>query len=712
MANAFLDFVAGSDAADGLTAATPKKTFAAAAALLAVGNKLKVKASPAPVQVGGTTSATWNDLARSIAVTWTTQQIKVIDYCSVAWTAGAQGSASSLNTGTFKKSTQNSTSSINTTASVGQIMYRALGGAQDFSAYQTVSFCAKTTVAQTAGTSRMSLRLCSDTAGVTAVNTISIPALTAANRWTLVTVDTGGNLGSAIQSIALYADQANAAATISLDCILACKNGVNALSLTSLIGKGTSGETYYGISSISAIDGNGCTIWLDNQTETLGNATRGYTAQTASLSETLPLWKREPITLTQMGQGLIAAATTSFMTVPLSGTSDAAKIEYEFGYSDLSLSAPDGETWLDCQNGHGNIFVMSAKQFTKTSKLAAVRANNLFNASGASSRNNEFYGIAANNMTTTATSLSQAGRNIVSVDFCNNNGAVGMNILGGNGGNVFYAKQINNNLSNGIFGGINESFLGGLGGSRTLIANNTSQGVSLHSGIVIKNVETRSSAAGAGFTNTSTQTWSLPSFIEDAIVGEASTIIISTNSDAQSFFKKFGGVEGDNRFYMNGATGYQGSGIWRLNLTSATLRPDSMPAEIRLGRIACVANRAVTVTAQMKSDNSAVGCQLVAAGQLAGVPTNVVSSVVGAGGAAYETVSITFTPTESGFIDILWRASTTVANTNAYLQSVSVSGGATADEINAVTFNDRGAITMANAVGGSGGSIGIQVFKH
>ena len=50
----------------------------------------------------------------------------------------------------------------------------------------------------------LQLRLCSDAAGVTAVNTFNIPPVGVVGNWHCFTIDLGTNLGSSIQSIALY----------------------------------------------------------------------------------------------------------------------------------------------------------------------------------------------------------------------------------------------------------------------------------------------------------------------------------------------------------------------------------------------------------------------------------------------------------------------------------------------------------------------------
>jgi hypothetical protein len=708
MTNFCCDTVNGNDAWPG-TPAQPKKTFAAVAALVTnpAADKAIFKASPAPTMVGGNAMATWNDLAKSIAVTWQTQQLADIDKCEVAWTAGAVGSSGTppLDSATGKRvASVNGSPRLNMTGATGLVGYRSLGANFDFSAYQQVSFWIRTNANQTSGSSRMSLRLCSDVAGAVTVNTIPIPALVA-GRWTLVTVDTGGNLGNSIQSVALYADQTNSAATIWLDNIIACKNAANALTLTSLISKGTAGETYYGIASIENITGAGCTIYIDNQTETLRNTGRGYAAQTPGLNETLALWKREPITLTQAGLSLSASAffTTAHGTV-------AAPIRFEFGYENLNDPAPTGETWFDGQNGFANLFTVSHR-YNHVSGLGAVRFSNGLVLNNV--RGNVLQVVGINN--------SNAGVSVQnSTDFSltagalNNNGSAGYASAGTGFGRILIrAGQANGNT---IYGFALSSFedVVPLTGKRMPVRLNGGTPISFqgHSCVVRdadfssnSNLSNQAAAPSIGPSTdglnyvidcTLSNSGAVPNFLNTSF-RHLNSLIAAKNVNR---------VAGDDRIYTDDAvissdttTTRTAGRSWKCNFQGTT-RDASYPVRFPLTRLFCRAARAVTVKASMRRDNiNAVGQLFVRGNSIAGVAADLSASASGAIN-QWETVTLTFTPTEDGFVDVWWGSYSSVINANVWVDDVTISGAVTTRESNTLDIGFFGA-PFAAGVNGS-----------
>jgi len=146
------------------------------------------------------------------------------------------------------------------TASVGKVAYCALDSTLDLSGYQQISlryiwdYIAS---GQKNDSGVFSLRLCSDNQGDTTVNTIPItpPAGDDQDDWFWWTYDNGANLGSNINSVALYADAAieNSSTEIILENIIACKatSSADSLHLGSLISKGNINSShYYGIDGI------------------------------------------------------------------------------------------------------------------------------------------------------------------------------------------------------------------------------------------------------------------------------------------------------------------------------------------------------------------------------------------------------------------------------------------------------------------------------
>tara|TARA_R100000152_G_C6781825_1_gene217255 strand:+ start:3013 stop:5391 length:2379 start_codon:yes stop_codon:yes gene_type:complete len=144
--------------------------------------------------------------------------------------------------------------------SAGKVAYCALDSTLDLSGYQQISlryiwdYIAS---GQKNDSGVFSLRLCSDNQGDTTVNTIPItpPAGDDQDDWFWWTYDNGANLGSNINSVALYADAAIEASgtEIILENIIACKakSSADSLHLGSLISKGNINTShYYGIDGI------------------------------------------------------------------------------------------------------------------------------------------------------------------------------------------------------------------------------------------------------------------------------------------------------------------------------------------------------------------------------------------------------------------------------------------------------------------------------
>jgi hypothetical protein len=269
----------------------------------------------------------------------------------------------------------------------------------NLSGYQQVSFWFQANATLAAGV--LSLRLCSDTAGATTVDTLLLPAYPCANVWQCMTINKGSALGSSINSVALYAESDPGTVTCYLDNIIACKavGSADSLTLDSLIGKvwnrswvasttystndiriptsgnrngfrykattgGTTGsseptwpeavgltvtdgsavwtcegveDTWYPIQSIRAT-----TVLIDNgPNRVTASGGRGYYGET----ETVATYKREPIGQTP---GTGTSNTTNEVTD--TGTVNTF-ITYSGGWDRTAMSSQSGQTWLSGRNG-------------------------------------------------------------------------------------------------------------------------------------------------------------------------------------------------------------------------------------------------------------------------------------------------------------------------------------------------------------------------
>jgi hypothetical protein len=270
----------------------------------------------------------------------------------------------------------------------------------NLSGYQQVSFWFQANATLAAGV--LSLRLCSDTAGATTVDTLLLPAYPCANMWQCMTINKGSALGSTINSVALYAESDPGVVTVLLDNIIACKSvgSADSLTLDSLIGKahnrswvasttyatndiriptsanrngfrykattgGTTGsteptwpeavgltvtdgtavwtcegveDTWYPIQSI-----RGTTVLIDNGPQTGAASGRGYYGET----ETVATYKREPIKPA-------ALASNSANAMLGDGHRDGGLAHHLLGRLGPHRHVQQsGQTWVTGQNGRG-----------------------------------------------------------------------------------------------------------------------------------------------------------------------------------------------------------------------------------------------------------------------------------------------------------------------------------------------------------------------
>ena len=142
----------------------------------------------------------------------------------------------------------------------GKVAYCELDSTLDLSGYQQISLkyvFDYVASGQKNDSGIFSLRLCSDTQGDTVVNTIPItpPPGDDFDQFFWWTYDNGANLGSNINSVALYVDveTEHSNTEIILSNIIACKakSAADSLHLGSLISKGTTfSSNYYAIDAI------------------------------------------------------------------------------------------------------------------------------------------------------------------------------------------------------------------------------------------------------------------------------------------------------------------------------------------------------------------------------------------------------------------------------------------------------------------------------
>ena len=269
---------------------------------------------------------------------------------------------------------------ISSVFTTGKAAYYTLPSTLDLSGYQQISFRLQYISGNsfTSGNFNCSLRLCSDSSGNTTVNTINIPSSLSipsgsSTEFIPITVDLGTNLGSNINSIALYVNTDVSTQTIRLSNIIACKasSSADSLTLNSLIGRNTtnndSRKEWYAIESI-----NGTRVILDcgSQNYNMNSVyNAGHACWFGDTDGTYPFYKIQPISTSSTGTSVtdatVAVSQTSKFDIILSGG---------WNRTDMSTQTTTAMTFLDGMNCYGYGLYLNSDRLN-ASNLGLVRYN-------------------------------------------------------------------------------------------------------------------------------------------------------------------------------------------------------------------------------------------------------------------------------------------------------------------------------------------------
>jgi hypothetical protein len=651
-----LDPVLGNDSNDGSTWALAWKTITsgATAARIAPGDTIKIAKSPDPTSIG---NATWNHLSKT--VTLAAALTANVELCDAAWTATTNVTAST-NTSNYKLGTCSVSLSIAAAFTTGKVGYKTLGSAVDFSAYQQISFWLLASTVLAANV--LKLCLCSDTTGDTIVDEFIIPATDVSSYKLPCTINKGSALGSSIQSVALYAIVDPGTVIVLLDNIIACKasGSADSLSMTSLISKNSAAsggdESWYPIQSI-----NGTTVTIDNGPAINANAGRGYYGTT----ETVTTYKRECFRV-----------LSTVCTIQDSGSSGSL-IEFQGGY-DPSSGNQNGETYFDAGTGRGNGIDFSNRNYVLSNRINMVRAMrgvcflaaSYCEVTAHSLCGNDSAGLylsgasyckadVKNVNNTTGTGLSFAGTNNIgnelTIDNVNNNITYGMSVAAAYV-NKITAENVCNNGSSNV--SINANAIRNMF-KITNDKNSGSYGFSFDSPPALDNkiigTTTASNASGAvSASSPGTQ------YFQGCTFGETSKVLNQTAwMNGRICLGAHDGSIENNYVYTDGGiinsqstVRHTASGIaWQLSPTSAN-RSAYYPLYMSLAKIAVAADSPVTVSCWFRRTNTGITGKLVCrGGQISGVESDVSASMTAAAD-TWEQLTITFTPTAAGVVEI------------------------------------------------------------
>jgi hypothetical protein len=524
----------------------------------------------------------------------------------------------------------------------GLAMYKTIAST-DYSSYQQISFWIRCASALAAG--NFQIKLCSDTAGTTAVNTLNIPAvanISATTGWMAVTIDYGANFGSAIQSIAVYVVTKPASSAWTFDNMLACKasSSANALTLTSMIGKNIAGSTWYSLLSI-----NGAVVTVDcGGMKAIGGSSalnRGYTETTNASATTYRYETYKPAQQT--------TSTATLYNAPGIAAYGSTPCSYSGGWDGVNMTSQTGITWLDGQNGYGIPFNITGKNILFDS-LGLTRFYQGF-ASG--------YAVSLTNCTINncSTGISAYANIYLSLYLNNCNiSSFGSNLYG-----IYSSAPViinNSSINNGLGPAFNLN--GVLRMNNCVIKNNASigsAGGNYRSGISAYNLVTDNNTNG----------WVIGdnAYFSNCLFGEATPFTINGGCRAISYKHQ---QTADNTLHYaaggtiipeTGANRHTASGIaWKFTPGGGLYLSEDFPLALKIATVPVLANRAVTVQAYLMRDNLGTNMKVFCRdAQVSGVPQT--QSYLTAAINTYQAVSITVTPTNTGILDFevqSWRA--------------------------------------------------------
>jgi hypothetical protein len=516
----------------------------------------------------------------------------------------------------------------------------------------------------------MSLSLCSDTAGATVVNTFNLPALAVLSTWHNITVDLNTNLGSSIQSVALYVNTDNGAQTFLISNIIACKakSSADSLTLTSLIGKNTSNESWCPIQSIVGtrviIDGRVSTTPI---VTTQGSFPKGYYGTT----ETVNTFKLEPI------RTPLQSAAANIVHAMNRGFSNFTPALYiEGGYDRTNMSTQSGISFYDGGNGLGYGLNSAGRACVNYNKFGFVRYDRVFmqNVNWSTVKNFHVLGCTNNFNLPTACQNNKFvnvfclynnigmgfdfgfNKNKFTNCYFSNNNLRGMD-LNTTAVNVWNNCYWNNNGSNGMLNA---------GGTADNIWNNCSfinnQGEAYRTQCISCN-DTFNNCVTSGNTlpaGNSMFSFGGSIYLNNCTINESNEFGFYGHSDGRIYSQNHDNTSGNHYLFIDygiirpqTSVRYSNTGFaWSLSSTN-DLRKESYPLGFAIGQVAVSANSLVTVRAWMRRTNTGLTFRLrVKGGQIAGVTNDVISYITAAAD-TWEQVSVSFTPTEAGVVEIL-----------------------------------------------------------
>ena len=624
----YVDLENGDDTTGDGSAGNPYKTTSKGTTGLTGGDECRVAKSSDPESVG---NATWTN--GSSLVTLATACTKTITNCETAWTASADVTATADN---LLESEGNSCAKIAPAAAFGTgiLAYRDTGAQVDYSDYTRISLRFYATAAITSG--NLELRTYSDAAATVLVDTLVFPTITySVNACHAVVLDNAGALGSNIRSIALYAAADPGTTIFYLDNIIACKSAATAGALThqSVISKNSDatgaygGELWY---PVYTIDDTAVEIGLQRQV--MNKSALGAYGLYSGVTETVATYKNEGI-----HSGYDLGVSAAAQTIATSGTSLVDRVLVSGGW-DLTGPAQDGFTWLLGEGNQGYGLLLSGKNYVEIENFGTIGYSQGIAATGTNAGlfihdckgcGTGTYGIG----------LLAYGAELENIEHtsCANALSPGYSVIRNITAltcmTVFYQlpKQVHNLIAKNIL--------------LTLVAYPSGR-LDVY-GAVFENVASYTAAERDGTTIIKNLTGTITFGAGNAY--SHGRLYIDTYDDDPDDQRILSGV---GTVQTQTAVRHTASGLaWQLSPTIAV--PESRSINAKISRIRCKAATLVTVSCWFRRTHATnIDAKLLCrGGQIAGVASDVEDAMTAAAD-TWEQLSISFTPTSAGVVEI------------------------------------------------------------
>lgn len=630
MADYFVHPITGNDANDGTSYANRVKTINVIKGSLTNGDVVRYPEDGGAVDTG--VNITW--VHASSTATLSAAINKTVTMCNSAWTPGT-GVAHSLNTTRVEGSHSIRLTITNASYTNGtKVGHFDTGSSQDFSAYQQINFQFRTSVASEG----WEIRLCSDSAGNTPVNTFTLPTMTKTGVFYHVVIDNGSALGNSIRSVSLVRTSGSGDTVVYIDAIFCSKapGAADCLTLHNVIGSNVAPSNFTsGVKEWYTIR------YIDGTAIGFGKyvgATTSIVTVPALTDETTDLYKRTPMVL---GEDWSDDITGIYGT---EGGS-AQHVRIEGGYDTTNMSTKVGQTSLMITNGATATmhFFSEEGAYIEISDINVIGGGYGFNLGG-----------HQNTIITDcfASGCSSIGINL-SCDYgkFNNLGAFGCTtgLLTATGeGCIIENCRANMSDTAGIFTQAKSIVKASYAG-RGVIASASSQMQGswfncgfTEGGVVAVTASGHSNrfdncAFGAGTAFSTSAAYFQP-------------VYMSTNHnqvvDAHESQYRWGFLRSET-----GSDRHTADDIAWEFFVDTTIDED-FPQPVVIARIATVSGTPVTVSAYFKRDTSDLSAGLFVMGSQIGGPASDTSDLMTAGADTYEQLSVSWTPSESGVVEI------------------------------------------------------------